>query len=426
MAKIAVLTTFMKFDPWYSLTGIVKDQARMLSRYGHEVHIIVNEKYDVKSITEEFPFPDVTVHPVLPFAHLADYQTLPVSETHLKTAADTAKMLVEKCQEWEIDFVYTHDILLTGWNLPYALGVQQASPQLPDVTWLHWIHSIPSGFKAWWHMAEYGTNHKIVYPNATDKIRVAENYRTTSQMVRVIPHIKDLRVMFNFSQTSIDLIDVVPALMQADVVQVYPAAADRFEAKGVDMVMQIFGHIKKMGLSVCLFIACQWATTPKHFADIDEYYKKAQKYGLIPGKEIVFSSSLKEFPFKVGISSNVLFEIMQLSNIFFFPTNHETFGLVLPEVSLASGALCVLNRSLQMMFEVGGSRTLYFDFGSNTNQHNCADLNRYLQAVALISVGRMNENDGIMTRTFMRKQYNYDNLYLKYYAPVMAEASTWK
>jgi hypothetical protein len=33
----------------------------------------------------------------------------------------------------------------------------------------------------------------------------------------------------------------------------------------------------------------------------------------------------------------------------------------------------------------------------------------------------MQENDSILTRTFMRKKYNYDVLYAKYYAPIMAE-----
>lgn len=425
MAKIALLTTFMKFDPWYSLTSVVADQCRMLSKYGHEVHIIVNEKY---SRTEgEFPFPNVTVQPILPFAHLYDYQSgEPMKEDHQKTVLDTSNMLVKFCKEQEIEFVFTHDIIFTGWNEPYALGIQKATRFLEDVVWLHWVHSIPSGYKSWWNMADYGPGHKIVYPNKTDLVRVAENYKATTQAVRIIPHIKDLRVMFKFSEEACGVIDDIPALMQADIVQIYPASSDRFEAKGLSKVIKIFGYIKAMGNSVCLFIANQWATTPSHRDSIQKYLDLAKKCGLEPGKDIVFSSFLTDYPFKVGVPSSILFELMQLSNLFIFPTDHETFGLVLPEVSLASGAMCVLNKSLQMMFEVGGGRTLYFDFGSYTHGFNPNDEDKYYREVAAIVVGRMNENDGIMTRTFMRQRYNYDSLYARYYLPVMSEAGIWR
>lgn len=417
MAKIAILTTFTKFDSWYSLTGIVRNQIEMLSDYGNEVFLYVNERYKDEPFTDKATFVKK-----IPFTHLTDYQTVKdVTPEHHAIAQKTCDMLIESFAEHDIDTVFTHDFIFTGWNLVYALGVQKASPKLPKVSWLHWIHSIPTAGSDWWNMSDYGINHKIIYPNKTDRIRVAESYRTNTSSVRTIPHIKDLRDMFDFDELTRQLIDDIPALMQADIVQIYPASSDRFEAKRVAEVMRIISFIKSMGHTVCLFIANQWATTAKHRADIDEYYALGKSYGLEPGVDLVFSSFLTQFPFKVGIPSKILTQLMMLSNLFVFPTDHETFGLVLPEVSLASGALCVLNRSLQMMWEVGGGNTIYFDFGSYTNQHNAPDKDEYLKQVAMIILGRMQENDGIMTRTFMRKTYNMDNLYMKYYAPVMAE-----
>ena len=43
------------------------------------------------------------------------------------------------------------------------------------------------------------------------------------------------------------------------------------------------------------------------------------------------------------------------------------------------------------------------------------EMDDYLRQIALAIMGRMQENDGIMTRTFMRKCYNYDYLYRQYY-----------
>ena len=428
MAKVAILTTFQEFDPWYSLTGIVKDQVQMLTEYGNEVFLIVNEKFNQKNISLFSKFKNITILEKTPFAHLHDYQKdEPLKPEHEKTVNDTTKMLTDIISEHGIDTFFTHDIVFTGWNKPYALGIQALKDKTPGIAWLHWIHSIPSQFNDWWYMANYGANHKLIYPNRTDIIRVAENYRTSTGSVRVIPHIKDIRIMFDFNDNTCAIIDAFPALIQADIVQIYPASSDRFEAKNVDKVMKIMAYIKSLGHTVCLFIANQWATTQKHYANIDEYYKLGMKYGLTPKKDLIFSSSIldinNECMYKKGLPSKILFQLMQLSNLFVFPTTHETFGLVLPEVSLASGALCVLNRSLTMQKEIAGSNTIFFDFGSYTHGMNKTDeeWDYYLSQVAIIILGRMQENDSILTRTFMRKQYNYDNLYAKYYAPVMAE-----
>lgn len=430
MAKVAILTTFQEFNPWYSLTGIVKDQARMLAEYNNEVYIFVSEKYNGD---EKKEFPDENIHIVkkIPFAHLHDYQNNePLKPEHEITAQVTMGMLTKTLAELEIETVFTHDFVFTGWNKPYGVGIQRIKKNLKGVSWMHWIHSIPTRFMDWWNMVEYGDNHKLIYPNRTDIVRVAENYRTTTTAVRVIPHIKDIRIMFNFNDETCEIIDRYPALMQADFIQIYPASSDRFEAKRVAEVIKIFAYIKSCGFSVCLFIANQWATTPKHYADLQAYEKLATKYGLEPGKDFIFSSLFRplsstkteEIPkYRVGVPSHILNNLMMLCNLFVFPTREETFGLVLPEVSLASGALCVLNRSLHMQQEVGGNNTLFFDFGSYTNDHKCTDPDKYLKEIAIIIIGRMHENDGIMTRTFMRKRYNYDSLYAKYYAPIMEE-----
>jgi len=50
----------------------------------------------------------------------------------------------------------------------------------------------------------------------------------------------------------------------------------------------------------------------------------------------------------------------------------------------------------------------------------------YLRQVALIILGRMQENDSLLTRTFMRKHYNYDHLYSHYYGPIIEEAKIYE
>ncbi|GAF75188.1 unnamed protein product, partial [marine sediment metagenome] len=333
------------------------------------------------------------------------------------------------------DVVFTHDFVFTGWFLPYGLACKKASRRLPDVRWLHWIHSVPSVNRDWWRINDYGPFHKLVFPNETDKMRVAEQFQGQSEDVRIIPHIKDLRSWFDFHPDTREFINEYPAVMEADVVQIYPASTDRLEAKRVREVAVVMKRLKDLKLSVCLVIANQWATGTQRKEDVNHYYDLAKKEGLEIHKEFIFTSewapseeaAQPDWSYETGIPRHMVRELLQCSNLFVFPTREESFGLVLPEAALSGGVLCVLNKSLTMMREISGNRALYFDFGSYHAFINVdsQDPDKYLRDIALIIRGRMEQNESVRTKTFMRQQYNYDNLYNKYYAPIIGESKTW-
>jgi len=422
MSKVAILTAFAEFPPGYSLTGIVKDQVRMLTEHGHEVSLFVAEHF--KKEDEAAFGPEVRIVKRIPFTHQKDYKTKKdLTPEHREIAERTAAVLVEELQDTPI--VFTHDFVFTGWFYPFGLGCQIASPQLPNTRWLHWIHSVPSVRSDWWEIKDYGSHHKLVYPNRIDAIKVAEQYRGFPDDVRVIPHIKDMRSWFDYDDETCKFIREFPAVMQAHVVQIYPSSVDRLKAKRLKEVIKIFAHLKRRGLSVCLVVANQWATGKQQKEDILKYKKIAAEEDLIVGQEVIFSSDWQNGKYDVGLPKRIVRELFQLSNLFIFPTREETFGLVLPEASLAGGVLCVLNKSLKMMLEVSGFTSIYFDFGSFDQEHHIENEDAYFKDIAWLIAARLKHNESILTKTHMRRTFNYDALYNKVYGPIMAESQIW-
>jgi hypothetical protein len=114
-----------------------------------------------------------------------------------------------------------------------------------------------------------------------------------------------------------------------------------------------------------------------------------------------------------------------MSNLFIFPTDHESFGLVAPEAAMA-GVLSVLNRSLPMMLEVGGGTGIYAEFGSYERPLVLPGTEAdYYIALAHLIIGRARRSEMFMSKTFNRKRYNWDNLYYNYYLPAFGESDLW-
>jgi glycosyltransferase involved in cell wall biosynthesis len=420
--KVAILTTFMEFNPGYSLTGIVQDQITMLTRYGHQVDLYVNEQYHGESFADN---PNLTLKKLIPFAHLQDYRSrLEIIPDHVDTVDRMSNMLIEQMEQYDV--VFTHDLVFTGWNMPYALGIMRASLSLPKVKWMHWIHSIPSLGRDWWKIQEYGPGHRLVYPNKSDQTRVAEQFVGWPHHVLVIPHIKDLRTWFDFSPETCEFITEYPLVMQAQIVQIFPASVDRMSAKRVKETILLFSKLKQRGMSVCLVIANQWATTRQQKEDVGHLLKVARRNGLKMGEEVIFTSEFQSPKYDTGIPKRMLRELFQLSNLFVFPTREESFGLVVPEASLAGGVLMVLNKSLQQQIEISGYTTMYVDFGSFHNSFEPGNgWDNYLYDIASLIIHRMQQNESLLCKTFMRMTYNMDVLFLRYYEPIISGSKLW-
>jgi glycosyltransferase involved in cell wall biosynthesis len=352
------------------------------------------------------------VEKLIPEYSPTDYASInDISPEHQEFAIRLSKILAESLMDFDVAF--THDWIFTSWKLPLAEALRLAADSTRHVHFLHWVHSRPYMYYDWWDIKRYGKNHKVVSLNHTDHILVADTFKGDAADVRVIPNIKDLRILKRFTQPAWDFIDEYPGLMNATFVQVYPAATDRLTDKGVNHLIHVFAELKTRGFSVSLVIANGWTgVLPKE--DIVRYKRRAERLGLKPDEEFIFTS---DFPgFESGVPHATLMDLMSCSSLFIFPSRGEADPLILPEAILMSAALPVLNRSLPVMMEIGAGSGLFFDFGSADRPYDPSSDYGWM-ADRIIGAFR----DGIQSRTWYRRNLNMDRIYRKYYAPLFAE-----
>ena len=415
-----IFTSFTYYAAGYSLTNLIRSQIRQLTRGGYPPHLMVCDSFRE---VEKY-FKEATIHKVIPTGALdVPYKTLELDPKHEKLVEDTKKALIKMIDDHSLNIIFTHDIIFLNTHYPYAKAVELASRERPDVKWMHWVHSCPSGLNATWNIKKYGPGHKIVFPNRTDALRVSEQFRGEIDDVWPIHHVKDIREFAEFSGPTCNFIDQYD-LMNADIIQIYPASVDRLVAKGVDFLIKTFGAMRKtFKREVRLVICNQWCNVDHHRKTVEQYLKKGKEAGLRPDKDLIFTSRFEAPKWELGIPSKMVAELMMLGNLFMFPTHHESFGLVLPEASLMGGCLVVANASLDMMREITGNNALFWDYGSWHRdmqfQKPGDQPDNYWRSVARTILGKMQNEYGIKLRTHMRKSFNLDAIWRNELEPAM-------
>jgi len=424
--KIAILTNFRSFNDAYSLTHVVRNQVIAMLRYGHDVTLFVREDCDT-SWSLEAPYAQAledsfVIRNVIPKFDPKPYVTqTDLSEEHQKFAESLSELLLATLSEFDV--IFTHDWILTSPNMPLAEALRLYSQDAIRRPCLHWIHSIPVIPFDWWDIKRYGPNHKVIYPNRTDRDKVSVLFGGDNSDVRVIPHIIDLRTHFDFLPETWAIVDSLPALNTASFVQIYPAAAERLSDKGVKQLLYTFKSIKKKGFSVCCLIVDSWAGWGSR-EDSDQYMRIAERNGLSE-QEFSFMSRIAPL-FTNATPRRVVRELMQYSSLFAYPTQGEAFGLTFPEASLAGNALPVLNRSLPMMAEIAGNNGLACNFGSGERPLKPANEREHYSLIARMIVSRAREDTTWQVRNHIRQNYNMDTIYREHYEPVLSESRLWK
>ena len=187
--------------------------------------------------------------------------------------------------------------------------------------------------------------------------------------------------------------------------------------------MRVFSAFKNvLRKSVRLVVCNQWCTIDAHRKTVQQYLDLGQKWGLTPDKDLIFTSRFqvdRDPNWELGIPEKMVSELMLLGNLFFFATNHESFGLVLPEASLMGGALVVSNGNLDMMREITGNNGLFWPLPSNTVDWKADNEKKHFTEVAKVIMHRLETEMGIKMKTHFRQRFNMDYIWRTQLEPAM-------
>jgi len=250
----------------------------------------------------------------------------------------------------------------------------------PNIRWIHWSHSGPS---TWPLSAQKGPNKYrfsgmqnsvFVSPNQSMAPGFAKMYNIPLSLVKVVYHIFEPTSFFKFNPISTALVNK-HRLLDCDVLAVWATRVDHLEGKGIPLAVNFMSQMNKVCSAKLMFLN-SWCSTPEAKAKIERIKNIAAEKGMPPGN-LCFSSEL-EPKYENGVPPDVVHDLLQISNLFVFPSTSETFSYSLAEAAISKNLL-LLNGTLTVMRELavdsaeyisgtadwGGIRTdVHYDAGS--------------------------------------------------------------
>lgn len=406
---IGILTPFYSFDDSYSLVSVVKDQLLMNVRAGYKTVLFV-----LPSFKDDDKVPvGIEIRKVIPQITTEPYRDFKVSDNFEQDKKVIKEALEEHLKD--IDVVIEHDMIFQEHFTAYAAAIHEVN--LPDLKWLHWIHSAPSPRPnvTYPHSCRYTLpkgNHKLVYLNHTNKIQVlAEMYSAWPKDVRSVPNSLDPRTFWDLHPFVSELIDKYN-LLSADIISIYPLSTPRMvSGKGLDKVIRIHACLKKQGQKTKLIVANAHANGEREKEAILELKKLSLSYGLT-NQDLIFTS-MENKEWEVGIPRKAVSDLFRLSNLFLFPTKSENCSLILLEAML-SGNLLVLNDDVQALREFAQGNALYFRFGAlDDTTFTITDEDKYYNDIAKIILSELSLNKGLLAKKQVMQNHNLDKIFKK-------------
>ncbi len=252
--KVAIFTSFSDNQKAYSLNIVVQNQIKMLLLNGYSPTVIVHDSFEPEGI---YAHSNVKI---VKIPNVPCHNEIRKDETFDEDVDAIYSRLKEILPE--VSVVITHDIVYQNACLKHNFAARKIAKELPQIKWLHWIHSATSPellnmvrpIFTDGYLQLLNTpfpNAKYVYPNSYAVPAVAKNFKVSQEDIRVVPHPTDICEFFGLSK-EVEKIVYEKGLLTVDAMATYPIRLDR--GKQVQFVIKTMAMLKELGKSVRVII----------------------------------------------------------------------------------------------------------------------------------------------------------------------------
>lgn len=414
MKKIALL--HYAYPP--NIGGVeifLKEQAYLLNELGYEVTILTGEGEEtnpqIKLIKNPYFQSIQNINPQLQEKILEKG----VIDYEFHQVADKIRKILNSYLK-EIEIIIIHNMLTVYRNLPFIYAFHQFTQENPLKKIIVWVHDhMYVGEEKIKDLSKYkdlgktSLEKKLLttpIPNAfyvviseTFKNLLINVMKLNPSLVKVIPNGINLK---KFLEIDEPIWKLVKKYFLLESLPLILSPVNILERKNIEYSIEIIYHLKKFYPKVKYLITGQ----PSKHRNTTWYQEKLINLinQLKIEEKIIF---LKE-DLNRALNDSEIHDLYQLSDLIFYFSRSENFGLPILESSLAKTPIFVSN--LKVFHEVSGEFINYIDYQKTSPEQAAKNIKEFIE-----------KNPLIKSNYLMRTKYNLENIIKNELIPLIEE-----
>lgn len=388
---------------------IVFDHAQYFARYGFDTTIFTGEgKNENPKLSLE----------VIPEFRSLNVTNQSLQEKILNDASFPNEFYSQKeriYQEIErkfndIDIFFIHNILTFSFNLALNAALTEYIKKHPDKKYIIWVHDVVLDSMRKKRSFKNKEIDELVYKPLENvqyvgishflKNTLTEEIGFPASLIDVIPNGIDIGSLLNFHPLTQKIVSKYD-ILNSDPLIFLPTKI--MKHKNIDLCLKILSQIKKQKNRVLLIITAKGFPHNRNSAYVDEMLNLINKLDISKNVILLHNEISEQYR---QIEYKIVDDFYRLSDIVYFLSSFENFGLPLLESGITKTPIIVNN--LKVFNEIESNNVYYVDVE-----------NESIESIAKKTLDIIEKNPQITFFRKVKKEYNFDYIFKTKILPLL-------